>query len=167
MDVKLIVTYDPAHTESSKEKVELLFKEIGTKAEFIKSKYSGIFLLSVSKPREAVKKLRSLAKKNRELFGKTFRYIPVDKWVKSNIPDMQKAIKPMVPKIGESEKWMMDLEKRHYEKHDFKELIMKLTDVVDRKKIDLKKPKKIIKVEIIGKDAGISLLTPDEILVVS
>jgi tRNA(Ser,Leu) C12 N-acetylase TAN1 len=44
---------------------------------------------------------------------------------------------------------------------------MKLTDVVDRKKIDLKKPKKIIKVEIIGKDAGISLLTPDELLVVS
>jgi tRNA acetyltransferase TAN1 len=167
VDVKLIVTYDPAHTESSKEKVELLFKEIGTKAEFLKSKYSGIFLLKAAKPRDAVKKLSKLAKKNSELFGKTYRYIPVDKWVKSDIPAMQKAIKPLVPKIGENEKWMMDLEKRHYEKHDFKELIIKLTDVVDRKNIDLKKPKKIIKVEIIGKDAGISLLTPDEMLVVS
>jgi len=39
--------------------------------------------------------------------------------------------------------------------------------VVDRKEIDLKKPEKIIKVEIVGKDAGISLLEPDEFLIVS
>ena len=45
-------------------------------------------------------------------------------------------------------------------------LIVKLTDVVDRKNVDLNKPKKIIKVEIIGKNAGISLLEPDELLIV-
>ena len=120
MSVNLIVTYDPAHIESSKEKVELLFKEIGVKAEFLKSKYSGIFLLDVAKPREAVKKLKELSKKNSEMFGKTYRYIPVDSWVKSDIPTMQKAIKPMVPKIGENEKWMMDLEKRHNDNKDYK-----------------------------------------------
>ncbi len=167
MDVKLIVTYDPAHIESSKEIVEILFKEIGSKAKFLKSKYDGIFFLNVSKPREIVKKLSQLSRKKSTIFGKTYRYIPIDKWVKSDIPAMQKAIKPLVSKIGENEKWMMDLEKRYYNKHDFKELIIKLTDVVDRKKIDLKKPKKIIKVEIIGNNAGISLLTPDEMLVVS
>ncbi len=167
MNVKLLITYDPAHIESSREKVEMLFKEIKSKPQFLKSKYSGIFLLSVSKPKEVVKKLKVMSKKNRELFGKTYRYIPVDKWVKSEITDMQKAIKSLVPGIKDNEKWMMDLEKRHYHKFDFKELIVKLTDVVDRKNIDLKKPKKIIKVEIVGKDAGISLLTPDELLAVS
>ena len=79
---------------------------------------------------------------------------------------MQKAIKSLVPKIKKDEKWMMDIEKRYYDKMDYKELILKLTDVVDREKIDLKKPKKIIKVEIVGKDAGISLLEPDEMLLV-
>ncbi|MEA2015676.1 MAG: hypothetical protein U9O59_03025 [Actinomycetota bacterium] len=166
MDVKLLITYDPAHIESSREKVENLFREINVKPEFLKSKYDGIFLLNVAKPKELVKKLKKLLKKDRELFGRTHRYIPVDKWVKSKVPDMQKAIKSTVPKIKKEEKWMMDLEKRHYDKLDFKELIIKLTDVVDREKIDLKKPKKIIKVEIVGKDAGISLLEPDEILVV-
>jgi len=39
--------------------------------------------------------------------------------------------------------------------------------VVDRQKIDLKKPKKIIKVEIIGTHAGISLLESGELLTVS
>jgi len=167
MNVKLIITYDPAHIESSRENVENLMKDIKSKPKFLKSKYSGIFLIDVSKAKEVVKKLKIISKKNRELFGKTFRYIPVEKWVKSEISDMQKAIKSFVPKIGENEKWKMDLEKRYYDKYDFKELIIKLTDVVDRKKIDLVKPKKIIKVEIIGKNAGISLLEPDELLIVS
>ena len=166
MDVKLLITYDPAHTESSMERIEHLLKEIKTKPKFLKSKYHGIFLLDVSRPKELVKKLRAISKKDRDLFGKTYRYIPIDKWVKSTIPDMQKAIKSLVPKIKKDEKWMMDIEKRYYDKLDFKELIVKLTDVVDREKIDLKKPKKIIKVEIVGKDAGISLLEPDEMLLV-
>jgi tRNA(Ser,Leu) C12 N-acetylase TAN1 len=167
MDVKLLITYDPAHLESSREKVLNLFKEINSKPTFLKSKYSGIFLLYVSKPKNVVKKLREISKKNKDLFGRTYRYIPVDKWVKSSVAEMQKAIKSLVPKIKKEEKWMMDLEKRHYDKMSFQELIVKLTDVVNREKIDLKKPQKIIKVEIIGKDAGISLLEPDEILTVS
>ena len=167
MDVKLIVTYDPAHIESSRDKVENLMKEIGAKPKFLKSNYNGIFMIDIPKPKEVVKKLKAICKKNQELFGKTYRYIPVEKWVKSEISDMQKAIKSLVPKIKADEKWKMDLEKRHYDKYDFNELIAKLTDVVDRKKIDLKKPEKIIKVEIIGKNAGISLLEPDELLIVS
>jgi len=167
MDVKLLITYDPAHLESSKERVENLFKEINVKPKFLKSKYSGIFFIDVPKSKEVVKKLKEISKKNKDLFGKTYRYIPVDKWVKSNVSQMQKAIKSLVPKIKKEEKWMMDLEKRHYNKLDYKELIIKLTDVVDREKIDLRKPQKIIKVEIIGNDAGISLLEPDEMLVVS
>lgn len=167
MDVKLLVTYDPAHLESSRERVENLFKEINVKTKFLKSKYSGIFLLDVPEPKEAVKKLKEISKKNKELFGKTYRYIPVDKWVNSSVPAMKEAVKALVPGIKKEEKWMMDLEKRHYDKLEFKELIIKLTDVVNREKIDLKKPQKIIKVEIIGSKAGISLLKPDEMLAVS
>lgn len=167
MKVKLVVTYDPAHIASSRESVENLMKEIKAKPKFLKSKYNGIFLIDVPKPKEVVKKLKAVSKKNKELFGKTFRYVPVEKWVTSKVTDMQKAVKSLVPKIGENEKWKMDLEKRYYDKYGFNELIVKLTDVVNRKKIDLVKPKKIIKVEIIGKNAGISLLEPGELLVVS
>jgi len=166
MNVKLIVTYDPAHIESSREKVENLIKETGTKPKFLESKHDGIFLINVSKPKEIVRKLKAISKKNRELFGKTFRYIPIEKWVTSEISDMRKSIKSLVPKIKADEKWKMDLEKRHYDKYDFNELIAKLTDVVDREKVDLKNPEKIIKVEIIEKNAGISLLEPDELLIV-
>ena len=166
MNVKLIVTYDPAHQKSCGESLKNVMDSIGAKPKFLKSKYSGIFLIELSKPKEVVKMLIKLSKKDQGIFGKTHRYIPVDKWVSSKVPDMQKAIKSLVPKIGENEKWKMDLEKRHYHKLDYQELIVKLTEVVDRRKIDLKKPKKIIKVEIIGTHAGISLLEPGELLMV-
>jgi tRNA(Ser,Leu) C12 N-acetylase TAN1 len=167
MDVRLIVTYDPAHQQSCQDSLNNVMDNIGVKAKLLKSKYSGIFLVDVPKAKEVVKKLIALSKKDPEIFGKTHRYIPVDKWVSSKVPDMQKAVKSLVPKIGESEKWKMDLEKRHYHKLEYEELIIKLTDVVNRRKIDLKKPKKIIKVEIIGTNAGISLLEPGELLAVS
>jgi tRNA(Ser,Leu) C12 N-acetylase TAN1 len=167
MNVKLIVTYDPAHISSSTEIVKNVMSVVGAKPAFLKSKYHGIFLINVSKPKEVVKKLKALSKKNKDLFGKTYRYIPVDKWVSSKVTDMTKAIKSLVPKIGVNEKWKMDLEKRYYNKYDYNELILKLTEIVNREKIDLKKPKKIIKVEIVGSNAAITLLEPDELLLVS
>ncbi len=167
MNVKLIVTYDPAHQKSCEESLKNVMDAVKAKPKLLKSKYNGIFLIELSKPKEVVKKLTALSKKDREIFGKTHRYIPVDKWVSSKVPDMQKAIKSLVPKIGENEKWKMDLEKRYYHKLDYNDLIIKLTEVVDRRKIDLKKPKKTIKVEIIGTHAGISLLESGELLIIS
>ncbi len=167
MNVKLIVTYDPAHQKSCEESLKNVMAAVKAKPKLLKSKYNGIFLIELSKPKEVVKKLTALSKKDREIFGKTHRYIPVDKWVSSKVPDMQKAIKSLVPKIGENEKWKMDLEKRYYHKLDYNDLIIKLTEVVDRRKIDLKKPKKTIKVEIIGTHAGISLLESGELLIIS
>lgn len=166
MNAKLIVTYDPNHVESSKEEVEKVFKEIKAKPKFLKSEFDGVFAIDVPKPKEIAKKLKALCKKNKKLFARTFHYVPIEKWVKSDIKTMQNAIKPLAKKIKEDEKWKMDLAKRQYNKHDFNELIVKLTDVIDRKNVDLEKPKKIVKVEIVGKDAGISLLEPDELLIV-
>src|SRR3989338_574432 len=42
--------------------------------------------------------------------------------------------------------------------------IKKLTAAVDKPKVDLEKPQKIIEVQIIGKKAGLALLNKDEIL---
>jgi len=167
MNVSLIVTYDPAHISSCTESVKKLMDTIGVKPTFLKSKYNGIFLIYVSSPKEVIKKLKILSKKNKELFGKTHHYMPVGKWVSSKVTDMIDAVKSLVPKIGLNEKWKMELEKKYYNKYDYNELILKLTEVVNREKIDLKKPKKIIKVEIIGSNAAISLLKPGELLLVS
>jgi tRNA(Ser,Leu) C12 N-acetylase TAN1 len=142
-------------------------KTINESFKFLKSKYDGVFLVDIKNPKAVVKKLSKFTIKNKGLFGKTHRYIPVDKWVSAKIPDMQKAIKSLVPEIKQNEKWKMELDKRYYHKFDYNELIMKLTDVVDRKKIDLQSPDKILKVELVGSNAAISVLKPDEQLIVN
>ena len=167
MDVKLIITYDPAHTSTCKESVINAMKAVDAAPTFLKSKYAGIFLIDLAKPKDVFKKLKKLSEKDKDIFGRTHRFIPVDKWVSTRVTDMQEAIKSLVPEIGKDQKWKMELDKRYYNKIGYDELIMKLTDVVDREKIDLKKPEKIIKVEVIGSNAAISVLNPDEQLIVS
>jgi len=163
-DASLIITYEPNHLASSKDEVINVFKAIGDKPDFLESKFEGVFLLKESNPKDKVKQLKQSAKKNAKLFSRTFHYIPVDIWVKSEIKNMQNAIKPLVKNIKDEEKWKMDISMRHYKKHNFKELIEKLTGVVDRKNVDLENPEKIIKVEILGDKAAIALLNPEEFL---
>ncbi len=76
---------------------------------------------------------------------------------------MQDEIKKIVPGIKAGERWKMEINKRDYPKH-FSELIIPLTEPVERDNVDLENPQKIIRVEIISGKAGISLLTPNYIL---
>ncbi|MBI5347639.1 MAG: THUMP domain-containing protein, partial [Candidatus Aenigmarchaeota archaeon] len=92
----------------------------------------------------------------------THRWVPIEKWVKSDMNEMTKAIAEMGKKIGRDEKWKMDFNKRQYDAP--KDIIIKLTDPIDRPHVDLKNPDKIVHVEVIGKNAGISLLNKDEVL---
>lgn len=165
MGVSLIISYDPVHEDVARQSVEAVFSEIGVKHEFLESEYGGVFLLDVDDPKTAVKELRNLCLENKDIFNWTFHYVPVDKWITSEVKDMRAAVSSVAAGIGENDKWKLDLTRRHYHQHDDHELIIKLTDVVDAGEVDLEKPEKIIKVEIIGKHAAVSLLEPDQLLV--
>ena len=65
-------------------------------------------------------------------------------------------------KIGANERWMMVVEKRRYEGLSTAEIIKELAEVIEGK-VDLRKPEKIIRIDILGPYAGISLLRPGEI----
>jgi tRNA(Ser,Leu) C12 N-acetylase TAN1 len=123
--------------------------------------------ISVPDARKAIKVLKEIAKKDGSKFKYTFNWWPVDKWCKANVAEMQKIIKKLQEDIKDNEKWKMDLVKRKVEKDLGKDLIIKLTDVVNKKCIDLNNPQKIIKVEIEGTRAAISLYSPEEYLSIS
>jgi len=163
MKATLLVTFDPSHAGSAKKQIEDALKEIKKDAKFLKSEAEGIFELQTKDARKLVQDIGKIAKKDIAKLDKTFNWIPIDTWAKATVKDMQKTIKTIQKDIKEKEKWAMDLGKRMTKLHD-KDLIIKLTEPVDKPNVDLKKPEKIIKVEIIGNKAGISLLKPDEIL---
>jgi len=162
MGENLLVTFDPTHSEGAKKEIETLLTEIGEKAK-IGACEEGLAKVNVKDPKKAVKKLIGICKKDSSKFKHTFNWIPADKWCKSTVGDMQKTIKAIIKDIKTNDKWKMDLGKRKAKDYE-KDLIIKLTEVVDRLKVDLKNPDKIVKVEIIADKAAISLLTPDELL---
>ena len=79
---------------------------------------------------------------------------------------MQKEIKKLQKGIKKTEKWKLDLHKRQFDKIHFTELVLKLTEVVDKPKVDLESPQKILEVQVMGKKTGLSLLNKDELLTV-
>ena len=117
--------------------------------------------IQVKNPKNAVKKLQLLAKKKPNKFMQTYKWIPVDKWSKTNINAMQRTVKNLARNIKKNEKWKMDLGKRKTNLHE-RDLILKLTDQINRSNIDLSNPDKIIKVEIIGSNTALALLKKDE-----
>ncbi len=160
----LLVTFDPTHQESALKEVSELLSAVKEKADIVKAE-EGVAEVLVKDAKKAVKELSKISNKDIDKFAHTFHWIPIDKWCKNTVEDMQKTIKGMVKDIKQNEKWKMDLKVRKVkEKPDEIKLIMKLTEVVDRPKVDLQNPEKIIKVEVIGNKSGLALLGKDELL---
>ena len=163
-EANLLVTFDPTHQESALKQIEAIFKETKDKFSLIKAD-EGVAELMVGDAKKTVKQLIGLAKKNSDKFGHTFHWIPIEKWVKSGVADLKKAVKEYEKGIKENEKWKMDLKVRKVKtKPDEVKLIMNLTEDINRQKVDLENPEKIIKIEIIGNKAGLALLGKDELL---
>jgi len=160
----LLVTFDPNHVGTAQNELNEVLKKIGEKPKIAASEVEGLFKVAVSNARKVVGRLNDLCRADPNLFVATHHYIPIDFWCKSEVAVMQKNIKPFASDIGEAERWKMNVSKRHWGKLGGTELIIKLTEVIDRENVDLDSPQKIVQVEIIGKEAGISLLQPEDLL---
>lgn len=163
-EANLLVTFDPTHQQSVLKEIAALMKEAKEKFSLIKAD-EGVAELMVQDSKKTVKQLMGMAKKNVDKFGHTFHWIPIEKWVKNNVADIKKVLKEYEKGIKENEKWKMDLKVRKVKtKPDEVKLIMTLTEDINRPKVDLENPDKIIKVEIVGNKAGLALLGKDELL---
>jgi tRNA(Ser,Leu) C12 N-acetylase TAN1 len=157
----LMVTYDPTHRMMAEAEVTDVFKRIEERIRFLKSEIEGVFKIKTSDAREAVKKVAKLCMAEPEIFRMTYQYVPIDKWCASSIDKMQEVIKDLEADIKSSEKWRMTLNKRSYDMPAI-DLILALTDVVNKPHVDLRNPEKILRVEIFGDKAAIALLRTDE-----
>lgn len=155
----LLVTFDPMHDKSAEAEIESILKEID-KGKILKID-EGLAELSVKDAKKAVK---AIADADSSKFQYTFYWWPVDEWCKPGIKDMQACIKKLGKGIKQKEKWKLDLSKRKTAKKYPGDIIIKLTKDIDQPNVDLKNPDKIIKVEITGNKAAVSVLSKDELV---
>jgi tRNA acetyltransferase TAN1 len=79
---------------------------------------------------------------------------------------MRAATKQLSSRITEGDKWRMTVEKRRYTQYHKIEIIMELAKLIAAK-VDLEKPDKILRVDIIGKYAGLAVLRPVDVFSVA
>lgn len=86
---------------------------------------------------------------------------PVDLWVSSELVAMKEAVLRLRQSIKRGEKWRMEVEKRRFTKLHTAEIVGPLADLIDEK-VDLENPDKILRIEILGNSAAVSVLKPEE-----
>ena len=116
--------------------------------------------------REVVHGLRRLFNEDSYLIQHTSKWVPVDLWTYSDLDSMKEAVAELGKRIEPGERWRMTVEKRRYTQCHKIEIIRELAELIDRK-VDLENPDKIVRIDIIGKYAGLALLKPQDIFSMS
>ena len=89
------------------------------------------------------------------------KLVPIDTWTASDIDSIKEGVSGIRGRISKGEKWRMSVEKRRYTEHHKSEIIKEVAELIEEK-VDLEKPDKILRIEIIGRYAGLAILKPDE-----
>lgn len=160
----LLVSCSWGGFRTAQEEITRVLRLLGDENPVVKPTLAGgiIGVKTCLNPRKAVQELRKLFKEDPSILQHTSKWIPVDLWAYSTMAFMKRAVAELVKGIIKGEKWRLTVEKRRYTLCHKIEIIRELAELIDRK-VDLENPDKIIRIDIIGKYAGVSLLKPQEV----
>jgi len=163
-DFNLLVTTARGNEEDACSEMWYLLGEIGDSAAKVdKTGITGIIAAkSAFNPFEVIEKLRAILKERPYEFRYTLRVIPVEKVVRTDLGEIERAATELGAKIGENETFRVTVEKRFTET-PLKDIIEAAAVNIERR-VDLNNPDKIVLVEVLGGLTGISVVKPTEIL---
>lgn len=162
-DFNLLVSYSWGAYRRAKEEILAILRTLGDENPIVKRTIAeGIIGVKTRlDSREVIRGLRTLFSKDPFILQQTLKWVPVDLWTNSDMDSMKEAVAELKNKIRAGETWRMTVEKRRYTRYHKIDIIRELADLIDEK-VDLEKPDKILRVDIIGKYAGVSVLTPED-----
>jgi tRNA(Ser,Leu) C12 N-acetylase TAN1 len=96
-------------------------------------------------------------------FRFAIKWVPVDYWCAKDLDAIRRLIEEHVaPCIGAEETWGMQVEKRGWAQYHTAEIIERLAGAIDRK-VRLKAPDRLVRIDLLGNAAATSVLRPGEI----
>lgn len=163
-DYNLLVSYWWSHHGKAKREIVDILKRLGDEVPVVERTIAqGIIGLKTNlDSREIIRELRKFFSENPFVFQFTLKWVPVDLWTLSDMESMKEGVVRLRNMIQAGERWRMTVEKRRYTQHHKTEIIRELANLIDEK-VDLENPEKILRLDIIGNQAGIAVLTPQEI----
>ncbi|MDH5451161.1 MAG: THUMP domain-containing protein [Candidatus Bathyarchaeota archaeon] len=167
-EFNLLVSCSWANYGKAKVEIIHILKRLDDKKPYVRRTIArGIIGVKTSlDSREVVRCLREICSQDPLVIQHTFKWVPVDLWTASDIESMKEGVKQLKNRIQKGEKWRITIEKRRYIQHHKMEIIRELAEIINEK-VDLENPDRILRIDIIGKYAGISLLESEEIFSIS
>ena len=144
----------------------LLKDQLGdAEAQTAKTKIRGLIVAKTSlDPIAIIKKFRVILKERPYEFRYALRILPIKRVVPTDLEEIKKAAAELAAKIGENETFRVTIEKRFTTLHT-KDLIEAAVGDI-KNKADLENPDKILLIEVLGALTGMSLVEPNDILLV-
>lgn len=142
----------------AKLELQLLLSEVGDdSAKVWESGVSGLILANTRlEPREATRRLRDLLSERPFDFKLLKRIIPVEVWMETDLKKIEEACAKLSKRIQTTETFRVTVEKRRTRLRS-RELIEAAARHVDAR-VDLEKPDRIILIQVVGGETGVSLL---------
>lgn len=143
-----------------------LLEEVGDSATKVeKTGVSGLIAAKTTcDPYDVIKKLRGILHERPYEFRYALRIIPIKKVVRTDLDEIQSASMELGLKMKKKETFRITLEKRFTQTHT--QDIIKAAAAKIEREVNLNNPEKILLIEVVGGLTGLSLIKPDEILVV-
>ena len=162
-DFNLLVTTARGNEEDVCSEIWYLLGEIGDSAATVDK--TGITGLVAGKtafnPFDVIEKFRDILKQRPWEFRYTFRVIPIEKIVRTELEDIVKTVTELASKINENESFRVTVEKR-FTQISTKDIIETAAANIERR-VDLENPDKIVLIEIVGKFTGISVVKSSDL----
>jgi tRNA acetyltransferase TAN1 len=163
-DFNLLITTARWNEENACSEVWYLLGEIGDKAVTVdKTVIIGLIVAKTAfNPFTVIEKLRDILKERPWEFRYTLRVIPIEKVVRTDLREIERAATELASKIKEDETFRVTVEKRFTEASS-KEIVEAAAANIERR-VDLNKPDKVVLVEVVGGFTGISVIEPTDVL---
>jgi tRNA acetyltransferase TAN1 len=162
----LLVTTARGNEDEASSEIWYLLGEIGDVAAKVdKTGISGLIAAKTTLDSlEVIEKFRELLKERPYEFRHSFRIIPIEKVVRTDLTEIQKVVIDLASRIKENESFRVTLEKR-FTGTSSKDLIDAAANSIERK-VDLNNPDRIVLIEVVGGLTGISIIKSTDVLVV-
>lgn len=164
MDYNLLATTEPIYTSQACSELWINLRAIGEETpKTNRSRIKGVILGKTEMdPVDAIHAMKKTLETDSAKFKLLYRVLPIQKWVITEISTIVDAIREMGSVIGEDESFRITLEKRRCQLGSL-EIITPVAEVVDRS-VDLETPDWVILIEVMGKETGVSVIKPNDML---
>ena len=164
MDYNLLATTEPIYTSQACSELWINLRAIGDESpKTNRSRIKGVILgRTEMDPVDAIQAMRKTMETDPAKLKLLYRILPIQKWVITEIPTIVDAVKEMISVIREDESFRITLEKRRSQLRSL-EIITPVAEVIDRS-VDLENPDWVILIEVMGKETGVSVIKPNDML---